>query len=768
MRRALLITLSIVVLLAISLPPVAFYYATYTEAGLQLVTRLVPRLIRHTRIEIEGARGTIADGLTIAKLQVDDEHVHLVFTGISGRLALKALLLQTLHVPNVSIEYALIEVRRSPPEKHPGRPGRWHFLPHWLEVRADDIRLASGTLIVPGARFDATRLSAAGLVRPNTAHIDRTAMTLGELQVTAHGRLRAGNPLGIDAAAHATIHPAGQPVWVIDANGKGDLDDLAVASRFSAPLRADLTGHALDLTHRWRWQGTAHVRDLDLTAWGLTGALGPMSGLLAVTADSTGITARGPMTAPGIAAGAIETSFEGDYSDRVITVRRLTLAHSAGTTVTAQGRIGIVPHGPSLELQGQWTRFRWPLDGPQIEATSASGRYTIAGVRPFALTASGVLAVGDLDPVGVDLDGTLDDRRVIARRATVRAFDGRAQIAGSIGWSPQVTWTAKGSATGVNPVSLRHDLPGRLSFDFQADGSRFGKDADFSVAVQRLTGELRGLRASADGRVARRGGQWQLAGVHATLGRTALSLDGMVGNRVDLDFRLAADDLALIDPGITGRLEAQGALRGPRQNPSIEASARGSHLHYQLYSLSKLDARVDFDPSHGHALAHLEADGVAIGPRRLGNLSFAIDGPPGAQRAALSLIGSEYRAQAAATGSVVDGAWRGELTEFTVSGADTHLALEKLAGLSIAPEAFHLDRFCLDGKPAHVCADGDWTPHEWSVFALASGLSLDLLTNGLTRGVQYRGRLALTAQLEAANRGPARGRFGVTLADAEM
>jgi translocation and assembly module TamB len=768
MRRALLILLSLVVLLAISLPPAAFYYATYTEAGLQLVTRLVPRLIRYTRIDIEGARGTVARGLTIAKLQVDDAHVHLVFTGISGRLALKALLLQTAHVPQLSIDRVLIEVRRLPPEKHPGRPGRWHFLPHWLEVRADDIRLASVTLIVSGVRFDATQLSVAGLVRPNTVHIDRTAMTLGDLEVAAHGLLRAGNPLGIDAAAHATIRPAGQPVWVIDANGKGNLDDLTVASRFSAPLRADLTGHALDLTRRWRWRGNARIRDLDLTAWGLTSALGPMTGALAVTADSTGITARGPFNAPGISAVAVETSFEGDYSDRVVTVRRLNLTHPSGTAVSAQGLIGIVPHGPRLELQGQWTRFRWPLDGPQIEVTSASGRYIVAGLRPFALKASGELAVRGLDPVGLDLEGTLDDRRVIARRATLRAFDGRAQLAGSIAWSPQVAWTAQGSATGVNPVSLRPDLPGRLSFDFQGDGLRLGTDADFSVGVRRLTGELRGLPARADGRIARRGGLWQLAGVHAALGRTALSVDGMVGNQVDLDFRLAADDLALIDPGITGRLEAQGRARGPRRSPSIQASARGSHLHYQFLSLSTLDARVDFNPTRGHALAHLEADGVAIGPRRLGNLTLALDGPPGAQRATLSLIGSEYRGPAAAIGTAVNGAWRGHLTELTVSGADTHLALEAVAGLSVAPEAFHLDRFCLDGKPAHFCADADWTPHEWSMFALASGLPLDLLTNGLARGVQYRGRLALTAQLEAVNRGPARGRFGVTLTDAEM
>ena len=770
MRRALLITLGLVSLLAVSLPPAAFYYAAYTETGLDLVIRLIPRRIGHTRIDIEGVHGTVAHGMSVARVEVDDSHVHLVFEGISGRLALKALLLQTLHVPRLSIERTLIEVRRATqPESGRGRPWHWHFLPHWLEVRADDVRLASGTLIVPdGQRFDATRLAAAGLVRPNTVRIDRAAMTLGALEVGAHGLLHAGSPLRITATAHATIRAAREPQWVIDADGTGDLDDMTVAAHFRAPLRADLTGHALDLTRHWHWRGTAQIGDVDLTAWGVSGVLGPISGKLALMADGTGITARGPLTAPGLDAGPITTSFEGGYSDRVITVRRLDLAQPSGAAVSAQGRIGIVPHGPRLELAGQWTDFRWPLSGARREVTSATGRYTIEGVRPFAITASGELAVPKLEPLGIDLAGTLDGRGLTARRAALRAFGGRAQIKGSIEWSPQVAWTAQGSAAAVSPVSLRHDLPGKLSFDFQANGSRLGSSADFSVAVQRLTGELRGLRARADGRIARRGGRWQLTRVQAALGGTALSLDGTVGERVDLDFRLAADDLALIDPGITGRLDAQGKLRGPRAKPSINVSARGSKLHYRYVSVSKLDSRIDFDPERGNSLAHLEAQGLALGPRELGNLNVALGGPARAQHATLSLTGADYRAQVLATGTLIDGSWRGAVTELTVSGADTRLALEAPAGLSLAPAAFHLDRFCLNGKPARFCADGDWTTHEWSIFALASGLPLDLLTDGLTRDVRYRGRLALTAQLEAINRGPARGRLGVTLSDAEM
>ncbi len=771
MRRALLIALAAVAALLAAAPPAAFYYAAFTPRGLQLVMRFVPRRIDRVQIDFQGVRGTVARGITIDRVNVDAPRVHLEFTQISGRLALRALLLQTLHVPRLTIGRALIEVGQAPPLHGPHEPpSRWHFLPHWLSIRADDVRLASGTLIVPdGQRFDATRLSAAGLVRPNTVRIDHFEMTWNALEATAHGLLRAANPLRLDAAAHATIRPRRQPAWVIDAKGRGDLDDLIVAAQFRAPLRAELTGHALDLTRRWRWQGAARIEDFDLTAWGGSGVLGPVSGRLAVTADGSGFTARGPLTAPGLKAGAIEASFAGAYSDRVITVRRLDLAQGSGAEVSAQGEIGIVPHGPRLDLQGEWKHFRWPLAGRTPVVTSESGRYALHGARPYALQGSGELRIRGVEPIGFDLlDGSLADDALRVRKAQLVALGGRAQGAGEIVWSPHTTWSASGTASDLNPASLRGELPGRLTFDFDAAGSRLGKGADFSLAIQHLTGELRHLHARADGKISRRGAVWQLQGVRAQLGRTALSLDGTVDDRVDLDFRLAADDLALLDPGITGRLDAHGMLRGPRKSPAIEVSAQGSGLRYRGFSIGSLDASIDLDPRRGSSLAHLRARGLALGPRRLGNLTLALDGPAGSQHAALSVAGAGYRADALAAGALVNGAWRGELVELAVTGADTRLALDAPAALSASAEGFHLDRFCLSGKPARVCADGDWTPHEWSIFALASGLPLQLLTAGLTSRAQYHGLIGLTAQLAATDHGPVHGRLGVTLAGLEM
>ncbi|MGH8259295.1 MAG: hypothetical protein ACREUG_06345, partial [Steroidobacteraceae bacterium] len=405
--------------------------------------------------------------------------------------------------------------------------------------------------------------------------------------------------------------------------------------------------------------------------------------------------------------------------------------------MSARGQIGIVAHGPRLDLQGEWKRFRWPLAGKVPAVTSTSGQYVLHGVRPYDVRGSGELAIRGIEPIGFELEGTLDEHALRMRRAALRAFGGRARVTGEMAWSPRTAWTATGTAIDIDPVSLRHDLPGHLTFDFRASGSRLGKGADFSVAVRQLSGELRHLRARGDGAVSRHGSVWQLAGVHAQLGRTTLSLDGTMDDRVDLSFRLAADDLRLLDPEMTGRLDAHGTLRGPRREPAVDLVATGSRLHFRGFSLATLDARVDFDPRRGESQAAVHAHGFAFGPRKLGELDFALDGPATEQRATLTIAGGGYRAEAHALGTLMGGAWRGMLTTLTVGGDETHLALAAPTALSVMNEAFHLDRMCLTGKPARFCADGDWSPHEWNVFVLANGLPLQLLTAGITPDVQY-------------------------------
>src|SRR5262249_3646470 len=145
------------------------------------------------------------------------------------------------------------------------------------------------------------------------------------------------------------------PPWVIAATGHGDLATLGLTARFTSPFLADFTGKAQDLTSAWHWSGNGKLQNLDLRTWGGGGALGQISGVLAVHGDANGFGAKGPVTPAGLNVGAFETIFEGSYADRTITATRIDLTHASGAHATGSGTIGIVPaNGPNLDLRGTW------------------------------------------------------------------------------------------------------------------------------------------------------------------------------------------------------------------------------------------------------------------------------------------------------------------------------------------------------------------------------------------------------------------------------
>ena len=69
-------------------------------------------------------------------------------------------------------------------------------------------------------------------------------------------------------------------MWRLTADAAGDLNTLALNGQFFAPFQAEVSGRMLDLTHHWHWQAEAGIRDFDLRAWHLSGALGAISGKL--------------------------------------------------------------------------------------------------------------------------------------------------------------------------------------------------------------------------------------------------------------------------------------------------------------------------------------------------------------------------------------------------------------------------------------------------------------------------------------------------------
>ena len=768
MTRRILIIIGIAILFVITVPAGILYYAAYTEPGLQFIVKHIPKRIARTELEFVGAHGTVAGGFTLERFELEHERVHIRAEGISGHVTLLPLLWQTIHANDVSMRSAVVEIRRwkTPPPKSPPR-----FLPPGLIISADHVHIGAGTLVaISGRRFDVTDLNTSGTARYRTLRFFDANFVQDAIRVSGKAMLYAADSMQIDGDARILINWPGQPGWILAASGRGDLDVLPLSVRFTEPFQASFTGKAEDLASNWHWSGNGKVQNLDLRTWNAGGALGRISGELAVRGDANGFAAQGPLTPEGLRVGAIETIFEGSYADRVITASRIDLTHGTSHAhATGAGTIGIVPNGPKLDLRGTWKDFRWPLVGTNVAVRSASGDYTLSGVFPYDVHATGPLAAVDLDPMQVDVEGKLAKDHFAIGKAHVGAFDGEAMLSGDVSWAPQERWSVTGDAAGINPGRVRDDLPGKLDFAFAANGIGFGAD-DFSVDIRGLHGRLRGTPAAGAGHIARHKDMWEFEQLRLVLGGTTLSADGSVAQAMDLRFAVDSEDLSLLAQDSRGKLRAQGTLRGTLQDPIVNAELRASGIQHQGIALESLTASVDFDSSGGHpSKVDIRARNLAYDKRAFSDLSLTLNGSAADHVARIEAKATGLALESEVAGGFAHGIWQGKLRKLTANGSEAlHLVLDAPVDLLLSGDHSRVEWFCLNGQPARFCADGDWTPARWAASANGNDLPMSTLTSGLTPSVDYRGQLTITARAFGGGSTPVQGTLRADLIDAAM
>jgi translocation and assembly module TamB len=719
-------------------------------------------------MELTGARGTLAGGFTLQRFELEHERMHMRFDDVVGHVRLMPLLWQTIHAEDLTMRSAHVEVRRW---KNPPPRGSPRFLPRGLTIRVDRTHMDAGTLIATnGRRFDLTNVNTSGVARHRTLRLFEASFVQDAIHVSGSSTLRAADPMRIDADARIAIRYAGQPPWVIAASGRGDLDVLGVTARFTSPILADFSGKAEDLTTGWHWSGTGKLQSLDLRTWGGGGALGRISGELAVRGDAKGFRAKGPLTPEGLKVGALDTLFEGSYSNRVITASRIELTHASRAHLKSAGTISVVAKGPKLDLQGTWKDFRWPLVGNSVALRSESGEYALSGVWPYQVRASGPMAPAGLDPMQVVMEGTLAKDRLIVNSADVDAFEGSAVLSGEVSWAPEDRWSVMGDAVQINPASLRKDLPGKLDFGFTASGLGFRKDDEFSVDIRGLNGRLRGTPATGAGRIAHKKETWEFSQLRLVLGGTTLAADGSIAQTMDLRFAVDSEDLSLIRQDSRGKLHAQGTLKGTLHDPIIQAELRGSGLRHEGVSLEGITASVDFDATGGRASkVDVRARNFAYGERTINDLTLRLNGSAGDHVTNISATARGLALESEMTGAFANGAWLGKLRKLSVNGNESlHLELDEPVDMALSGQRTRVDWFCLKGKPARVCAEGDWSPDRWNATLNANELPINTLTSGLTPSVDYRGRLTVTARAFGAGVEPVQGTLRADLVDAAI
>ena len=766
-RKIILVLIALLVLL-----PTAFmYYVATTESGLQFLARRVTGKVGPVTISIEGVRGTLVRGFSVATLRVQHRRSDVQITGAQGHVELLPLLLQQrVHLRDAHAATVIVTVLPDDNQKRNWEP---HFLPATMRIDVDRASADLARIITTNGRvLNFTGGHAIATVFPKQIRIRSGEVDLETTHITASGRVLAAKPFGLRGEALLNYRPEGLPAWQIQTRFDGDLDRLPMQSQIQAPFHAQVNGVFQKLTSAWRYTGRANVRDFDLVPFGGGSALGILSGQLDVTANSSGYTARGDVTAPGLKAGAMAVTFDGAYADKHLLIRQATAAHAAsGARASVHGDVDIVAGGPRLALSGEWTHFRWPLAANAPAFTSASGRFKLAGQKPWQVEGDGQVSAMTWQDLPGTLRGTLAGDALQIETAQLKILGGSAEFSGDARWQPRESWQLTGRAVDIDPAQLRPDLPGQLSFDFDARGAPFGAGAALDFDVKRLGGRLRGQNASGGGHFALAAGSedWQFRNVDLRLGRTHLALNGSLGARRDLQFVLDAEDLSLLDPDAKGRISARGRLAGTDAAPLLQFSGTGSNFEWRDQKLASLNADVDIDLAGARrTTGQIELKGLGIGNRTVQQVTLQLQGTVDAQRIVANMQASPLRGALVAEGVIADGQWRGHLTSLSVDDArNLQLKLEEPAPLQFTARQFRVENLCLMGEGERVCAAGDRDiAGAWRAQVAATSLPLLALTAGLTQNVDYDGTINVSAEAAGAHGVPVTGNLRAQLRDA--
>jgi translocation and assembly module TamB len=772
MRRLLLLIAIFIVLTAIVAPAVMIWAGLYTNSGLQFIVRHIPQQLGDVRLVITGVHGTVADGLQIDRVEIEHPIVHVTVTGIEGRVALAPLALQTIRAIHGTVQSAVIQVKR---RTHPVTPGPPQFLPRWLLINVEDAALSRVTIIAyNGYQLHASELRAAAVIRHEYIRFFQAEGSLEDFHIRAMGKLLAADPLGMEVQGRLNWNPTGQPPWTVELNSaNGDLDHLSIHAHAVSPFRAEITGQLLGLTSRWHWAADAIVQDFDLHAWGMNTPLGHITGHVSGSGNEHGFTGHGPVNPTGLKAGEFEAQFSGSYSDHTLTARQIEVHHLAsGARASGSGTIGIVEHGPRLDLRGEVVDFRWPLAGRNPAVRGVTGTFTLAGVLPYTVHVSGRGRAAELPEMTVDASGTLGKDGVTFDPAVAGLFGGRADVSGRVDWSPGESWSLNGHAAGINPGALRPDLPGNLSFAFNASGRGFDPRGEVTASFSQLSGKLRGSAAHGSGTITHSGTTWAFNRVRVGLGTASLALDGELGQRINVRFDLTASDLSLVAPDARGKIKASGAVTGSRgEAPMIVATAHGGDFEYQGLKLESVDADVNFNPSAPWQSTKIDArlHNLTHGKRTLDSVVLTVDGPASAWDVHLAAAAKGLAIKAQASGPYAQRTFKGRLGALTINGSEAlHLTLEHPVDFSVALDAVSLQWLCLVGTPGSICADGHWSSADWDATLSASQLPLATLTAGTTPAVDYAGTIDVHAQIAGGGNKPATGMLQAQLANAEI
>ncbi len=664
---------------------------------------------------------------------------------------------------------------------------RWSLALAGTALRGDlRVERVSGRLLGP-LELDGVRYrSGAGTVairrlvlewRPralfrNTVHITRltldgVSVRIARLHVraprdslTVTGTLTPRRPFPVDLRVRWTLRLKDHPP--VEGAGRihGTLARLAFEQRVTGALRLRLHGRIDEPLGARRWRTEVQLTALDPQRWNPDWPRATITARLHAQGAGADFRLTGTAGAAPADAPKVRARFHLAYHNGRWRLAPLIATAPGGRRITVDGTWDSSPGAAQGRLRVRWNRLVWPLAGTPLW-TSRSGNLEAEGTPGDYRFRLAFRLGGRHVPAGDwRASGRGDRNGLRLQDLAANVLDGRVSGSGRATWRPRRDLDLNLHAADLDPGARWPGWPGKLSADARLLGRLRDGRLQARLHITSLRGTLRDhpvrgeLRGAVDGR------DLTLPRFAVRVGDARVWASGAVGARWALRWRVRAPHLAVLLPGASGNLSAEGSLRGARAAPVVTASLRAGDVRIGSSAAKAFDARIeigirDDQPVH----VAITAEGLRSGAFHATRAKLTATGTAARQDWNARLITPTLRAAIAATGGWSGARWHGRLKRG--EWVPEHGTPWRLAGgvpVTIGGGVVKMGRACWRGGAGRLCAAVHRRRDRgWRVTMQARRLPLAAFDPLLVDGAQLSGTLDADARLDSSAAGALTG-----------
>ncbi|HET6603729.1 MAG TPA: translocation/assembly module TamB domain-containing protein [Xanthomonadaceae bacterium] len=665
-----------------------------SESGRDFALARLSAALPAGSVHWQRAEGTLGGGVTLHGLRLDQESMRIQARQVRIELAPLALLGRTLRIESLQVDgvdWQFVE----PPQPALDEQGLSLRMPnlqlpiaielHNAHLRQARIRSGQDLLL------EVRSLTLAGRVqRDGRLRIRELALDADRGQLTGEGRIDLDGTLSGDATLRWT-GPGGGTLR-IDLDGRRDASRLQVLdeARPSQALVLVLQGE--------RWQLDSTVEGFDPRPWFPDWPHGPVTAVIEGRGEGWSGTLAGRAGLGDLELVLRPSTLALIDEGQALQVDPLHLALADGGTARIHGRLALTgEHAADLVATLQDVAFsREPprrLSGELIAKGSIDG---------YTLAFDGIVDA-EGEPVAVNLAATGDAHGLVFTRLHARSEGSELVGEGRVAWSPHTQLMLDARLQDFDPSRFVPELPGSVSGALRLElvlTDPWRLDAQF----QDIGGTLRGRALRAEGRLAL-GPDPAPSDLDFQLGESHVRVRGRAGPELDLRAELAPLRLSDLLPDAAGEISGTLQASGPRAAARWQAELAVQGLDLAGVRAGDATLRGEYSAGAGGA-GHLDFAGedLQFAGQRFATARVRASGRLDAHTIEVDAEG-ETSVQALLEAGYGNDTWSGQLRELAIAPARIpRLELDAPAAFSIGADALEIDRACLAGGQARLCA----------------------------------------------------------------